>query len=284
MKKIAWIIDSTAYITEELKAHPDVFMVPLYIMFGDEVYEDNVTITPEELTQKMKEYNAIPTTSQPSIGRFVELYEEIKEQYEKVIMLHVSSRLSGTYNASKQAADIVGLDYHIIDTEVMTVAITYLLEEGLYLEKKGKSFSEITDRLERIVPTLEDYILIGNLAQLHKGGRLSSAQFFLGTLLNIKPIVQIRNGIIDVYEKVRSEKKAIKLIMEKCEQALQRHDITKAAVVHGNREEDAMKWKEMILAIKSTLHIDIVPITSTLSVHAGEGTIAVLWYNTRLEA
>lgn len=281
-KKIAWITDSTAYLSEELRQHPDVYVVPLVIMFGDETYEDGVTINEQQIYEKMKQHNAVPTTSQPSVGKFAQLYEQLKDTYEHFIILHISQKLSGTYSASKQGADIAGISYDLIDTRVTTAGMTHLLEEGLHMEQQGKTSAEIVSRLEELVPALENYILIGNLAQLHRGGRLSNAQFVLGTLLNIKPILQIHDGIVDIFEKVRSEKKATKLIMEKCREAFAKHDITRLAVIHGNREEDALRWKEMLLEMHPHLRVDVVPITSTLSVHAGEGTLAVMWYNAHL--
>jgi DegV family protein with EDD domain len=284
MKKIAWVTDSTIYLTEELKQNPDIYVVPLTIIFGNKIYEDGVTINQEQLYEKMKENATLPTTSQPPLGTFIELYERLKKEYEIVMLLHVSSKLSGTYSCSVQAAELTGIRYYAVDTEVTTAAMTFLLEEGLYMEQQGMEAKDIVKRLRKIIPALEDYILIGSLQQLHRGGRLSNAQFLLGTLLNIKPILRIQNGFIEVFEKVRSEKKAMRLIMEKCADALSKYEIRKFAIVHGNREEDANKWKQMLLNMNKNLHVRIVPITSTLSVHAGEGTLAILWYNTLLEA
>ncbi|MCP8968162.1 DegV family protein [Ectobacillus ponti] len=283
MEKLAWVIDSTAYVSEEVKQHPDIFVVPLAVMFGDEVYEDGVTIDEHALYTKIREQQAVPTTSQPAIGVFVDLYEQLKENYDAVIMLHVSQRLSGTYNASRQAAEMTGLQYHCIDTMVLSAGTTYLLEEGLYLAGQGCRAAEIVQRLEAILPSLEDYILIGNLAQLHRGGRLSNAQYVIGTLLNIKPILQVRDGLVEVYGKVRYEKKAVKLLLDKCREALSQHDIRKLAVIHGNRPEAAAQWREQILAMKPGLRVDLVPLPSVLGAHAGEGTLAVMWYNASLE-
>ncbi|MFX3622444.1 MAG: DegV family protein [Ectobacillus sp.] len=283
-KKIAWVIDSTAYVTNALKQHPDVYVVPMVIIFGNDIYEDGITIQVDELYEKMKAADTLPTTSQPAVGTFVELYEKLHERYEKVIMLHISAKLSGTYEASRQAAEMAGLDYYVIDTKVTSAAISFLVEEGIYLEGQGKTFEEIIERLEEIVPTLENYILIGNLQQLHKGGRMTNAQYVLGTLLSIKPILQIQSGLIEVYEKVRSEKKATKRIMEQCEAAFAQYNVNRVAVIHGNREQAAAEWKNMLLRIKPDIKVEIVPLPSTLAVHAGEGTLALMWYNTALEA
>jgi DegV family protein with EDD domain len=277
--KIAWVTDSTAYITEELQNNPDVFVMPLSIIFGEQIYEDGITISETTLYEKIKENEALPTTSQPSIGRFVELYETLKEQYEKVIMIHVSGELSGTISSSKQAADLAGIDYTLIDSRSVSYGITYLLEEGILLQEQGKTAEDIASHLEAMIPTLENYILVGSLSQLHKGGRVSSTQFFLGTLLNIKPILQIRGGTIEVYDKVRSEKKAMKRIMEECRVSIERNKVDRVAILHGNRRMEAEEWKEQLLAMFPSLLVDIAPITSAISVHAGEGTIAVLWYN-----
>jgi DegV family protein with EDD domain len=280
MKKIAWVTDSTVHITDKLAQNEDVYVIPLTLIFGEEQYEDGITITPQELYTKMNESPISPTTSQPSIGTFVSLYEELKGKYEKVIMVHVSGELSGTLSCSKQAADIVGLDYTAIDSKSLSYGITYLLEKGIELQEADKSVEEITAYIERVIPTLENYILIGNLKQLHKSGRMNGAQFFLGTMLSIKPIIQISNGVINIIEKVRTEKRALLEMVQRSSTSIKENNVRKVAILHGNREEEAKQWKEKLLEENPSLHIEIAPISSTISVHAGEGTLAFLWYNT----
>ncbi|GGE73161.1 DegV family protein [Priestia taiwanensis] len=280
MKKIAWVTDSTVYMSETLMNNPDVYVVPLTIIFEDEQYEDGITITTEELYKKMNDSSISPTTSQPSIGTFVALYEELKEKYDHIMMIHVSDALSGTLSSSKQAADIVGLAYTAIDSKSLSYGITYLIEDGIRMQQAGKSIEEMASYMERVISSLENYILVGSLKQLHKSGRMNGAQFFLGTMLSIKPIIQINEGVIQVVEKVRTEKRAFLEIVKRSSASIKVNHVQKVAILHGNREEDAHYWKAKLLEENPSIQIDIAPISTTISVHAGEGTLAFLWYNT----
>jgi DegV family protein with EDD domain len=278
-KKIAWVTDSTAHITEKLQHHPDVYVVPMSIIFGEDIYEDGLTVTPDNLYTKINEYPELPTTSQPPIGKFVTLYEELKEQYEQIIMIHVSSLISGTYAGSRQAAEMVGIKYHAIDSKAMSYAMTYMLEDGLQLHEEGKTVEEIVAYIEEMVPALEDYILLGSLKQMYKGGRMNGMQFFLGTMLNVRPIITVKEGVFQMFDKVRTEKRAMQRLMDQFAAAYEKVAISRLAILHGNRLQDAQKWKELLAEKYPSVAIDVCPVSSTIGVHAGEGTLAMIWFN-----
>ena len=242
-KPLAWIVDSTAYVPKELQEHPDFFSVPLNIHFGEKQYVDGVELTPEQLYEKIKNAEDFPKTSQPSAGEFAERFKEIAENYDEAIAVHVSAKMSGTLASSKGGAEIAGFPVTFIDSLSLSYGITGLIEEGMKMYENGATVPEIKQALEKLAGTCKNFILIGKLDQLYKGGRMSAAQFYLGSLLKVKPIVQIsKEGELQAIEKVRSEKRALQYLVNKVTEA-HRSGIKKIYLMQGNVPEQARAFE-----------------------------------------
>ncbi len=279
-KKIAWVTDSTAYITNELKEHPDVYVMPLAIVFPDKTFDDGVNLSTEELYHRINTSKEVPKTSQPSVGKFAELYEKLKAEYDHVIAIHISGKLSGTVDSSRAGMEMAELDGEIVDSLSMSYSITTLLYKGMELAKSMDDHREIANILRNEALNSEKYILLGSLDQFHKGGRMSKTAFLLGNLLQIKPIITIKKtGEFDLFQKVRSEKKASNRMIELISEANTKHTITEVQVMHGNVLEKALEFKKKIEEQLPHLNVVIGEISSTIAVHAGEGTIALIWQN-----
>ncbi|MDZ5472768.1 DegV family protein [Bacillus sp. 31A1R] len=279
-KKIAWVTDSTAFITEELKNHPDVYVVPLGITFDDATFLDGVDLDTEELYDRINTQKEIPKTSQPSVGTFAELYENLRTNYESAVAIHVSSKLSGTMSSSISGGDMAGMALEVVDSKSMSFAITTLIHIGLELEKQGKDYKEIANVLRAEADKNQNYILLGNLDQFYKGGRMSGTQYLLGSILKIKPIIRINpEGAFELFDKVRSEKKAVKRLIELLGEAYERNTIKQVEIMHGKVLNKAKELEQEVLAVYPNLKIVIGEISSTIAAHAGEGTVAILWHN-----
>lgn len=278
-KKIAWVTDSTAFIPDSIMEEHDIYIVPLEIIFEDGTYEDGIDLTPEQLYQKIVQANYAPKTSQPSVGKFVALYEQLKEEYECAIAVHLSSELSGTYNASVNAAKLVDFPVEHVDSKLMSYPITSIILQGIELAQQGKNYREIAITLREEYKKIENYILVGSLDQFYKGGRMSGLQYYLGNLLQIKPIIRIKDGRFEIYEKVRTEGKAVKRMLEQLERANQNDSVKHLQILHGNVLEKALALKETITNMYPDVKVLIGPISSTIGAHAGKGTLALTWKN-----
>jgi DegV family protein with EDD domain len=279
-KKIAWVTDSTAFITDELKQNPDVYVMPLAIIFPDRTFEDGVDLTTEELYSRINSAKEVPKTSQPSVGKFAELYEKLKAEYDGVIAVHVSGKLSGTVDSSRAGMEMAELDGEIVDSKSMSYTITTLIYKGLELAKTIDDHKEIAAKLREEALRSEKYVLLGSLDQFYKGGRMSGTQFLLGNLLQIKPIITITTaGEFDLFQKVRSEKKAVNRLIEFLATANEKHNIPEVQIMHGNVLEKALDVQKKIAEQFPTMNIVIGEISSTIAVHAGEGTVALIWHN-----
>jgi DegV family protein with EDD domain len=280
MKKIAWVTDSTAYITDELKNHPDVYVVPLGIMFGDHAFEDGVNLSTDELYERIRTNKEVPKTSQPSTGRFAELFDKLKEEYESAIAVHVSSKLSGTLSSCRTGAEMADFPIETVDSKSMSYAITYLIQLGIQMNAKGIELKEIAETLRTEADLSDNYILLGNLDQFYKGGRMSGTSYLLGSILKIKPIIRInRNGEFELFEKVRSEKKAVARMIELLKESYHNNQITNVQIMHGNVHYKAEELAKEVQTAFPKLEIFIGEISSTIAAHAGEGTVAILWNN-----
>ncbi len=278
-KPIAWVVDSTAYVSPVLANHPDVFVVPLNIHFGQEQYADGIDLTTTELYDRIRNAEEFPKTSQPAAGEFATLYEKISEAYEAIIAVHVSEKLSGTLGSSKSGAEIAEVQMEVVDSLALSSGITKLVERGLLLQENGMELHEIAAQLRNEVQNLRNYILIGNLNQLYKGGRMSGVQFFLGSLLQVKPIIHLNEqGELKALDKVRSQKKAMNYIVDKAVESYEKDGTRSIDLMHGNVAEQAEEIKNLIQAKTPDLEVRIGEISSVLAVHAGEGTIAALWH------
>lgn len=278
-KRIAWVTDSTAYVPDEIKEQHDVHIVPLDVIFEDGAYEDGLGLTPEMLYEKVQASRSVPKTSQPAIGKFVELYESLKETYDCAIAVHLSSQLSGTYSTSRTAANMVDFPVEVVDSKITSYPITSIMLKGIKLAEQQMDFRNIASLLRDEYARIENYILVGSLQQLHKGGRLSSAQLLLGNLLQIRPIFRIREGVVELFEKVRTEGKAIKRMLEQLELARSMHRVTSVQILHGNVLEKALELKDTITKKYEDIEVIIGPLSSVLGVHGGQGTIALTWTN-----
>ncbi|KAB2338205.1 DegV family protein [Cytobacillus depressus] len=278
MTKIAWVTDSTAYLEKELMVHPDVYTIPVTILLDDEEFLE-VDLTPVQLYGRLKTLKSQPKTSQPSLGAFKDLYEKLGEKYDVIFSIHLSSKLSGTASSSVQAAQLVDANVITIDSKILTYPLTRIIKKGIELAQSGMGIDEIKTSLEDLRETNETYVLIGSLEQLHRSGRMSGVQFFLGSMLNIIPIIEIRDGALSTTEKVRSERKAKDKLIQPLMKAHAQKPIREAYILYGLHESEALKWKEELVLQFPDIDFEPYPLGAAIGVHAGENTLGISWFN-----
>ncbi|MBM4762049.1 DegV family EDD domain-containing protein [Bacillus sp. B15-48] len=279
MKRIAWVTDSTAILDEELVQHPDLYQVPMSIILDGVEYTDGVDLSAKQLYEKLKTLNEPPKTSQPSVGAFKELYEKLMKEYDEVIAVLLSKKLSGTIDSSEQASKLLTKPIATIDSKILTYPQTVLIKKGMELSRNGANVQEIKEQLEEIRNTNETYVLVGSLEQLHRSGRMSSAKFFLGSVLNVKPIISIIDGALEVKDKARSEKKAKEKIFGYFRTSYQKHRFNEAYLLYGLHVETANQWKKELEVEFEEVTFSSYPLGAVIGVHAGENTIGISWYN-----
>lgn len=277
--KVAVLTDSTAYIPSELRKKYNIHLVYLSVVFDDKSYREEVDITTTEFYEKMRGAKELPTTSQPSVGQILEKYEELADEYDAVISIHLSSKISGTYQAAVSAGKIVeGIKVYTYDSEYSCMVQGFYVLEAAQMAQQGKSPEEILARLEDIKQSVKAYFMVDDLTNLQKGGRLSNAQALIGSMLKIKPILHMVEGEILPFEKIRTRKKAISRIMGMLEEDAQQKKISKVVFIHGNDEAAAIELRDQFL--KQYPHFDtyISYFGPVIGTHLGEHSLGIAWY------
>ena len=209
--KIAIVTDSTADISDALTKKYNIKVIPLTVNFDGKAYQDRVDISNEEFYKYIATAKTLPTTSQPSPIQYIEAYRACKEEgADKIISIHFSAEMSGTFQGAQIAADLIKdeIDVEVIDSRTVTVGLNLqVLTIAQYIESHPDlEWDELIERIHAIIKETKIYFLLDSLDNLQKGGRIGKASYLVGSILNIKPLLIVDNGVIGVYEKVRGKK------------------------------------------------------------------------------
>lgn len=275
--KTAVVTDSTAYIPKDIRDKWNIHMIPLNVIFGNEVYQEEVDITWSQFYQEMKT-RELPTTSQPPIGQFVELFERLSNEYDAVICVHLSSGISGTYQGAVTASTMVdGITVYPFDSEISCMVQGFYAIEAAKLASRGEEASSIMSRLEELKETARAYFMVDDLAHLQRGGRLSSAQAFIGSLLQVKPLLHFNNKVIVPFEKIRTRKKAMKRMVDLLAEDASSGKEYHAVIIHANREQEAKEWRSELSAMYPNVEFTIGYFGAVIGTHLGEGSMGMGW-------
>ncbi|MUV39050.1 Protein DegV [Lentibacillus sp. JNUCC-1] len=277
--KVAVVTDSTAYLPEEILDRHGIHIVPLSVVFGSDAYREGIDITTEDFYKKVKEAENLPKTSQPSIGEIENKYRELAETYDAVISIHLSSGISGTYQAAVTAGHAVeGIEVYPFDSEISCMAQGFYCIEAARLASDGAEPETITARLDEMKQHMRAYFMVDDLTHLQRGGRLSNAQAFVGSLLQVKPVLHFENKVIVPFEKIRTRKKAIRRIVNMLKEDLSSGETYHIVFIHANNESAAIQLKEEIAEEYPKTENMISYFGPVIGTHLGEGALGICWY------
>lgn len=275
MAKIALVTDSTTYIPKELSKGYEIHVVPSVIIWGGETLRDGVDIQPTEFYKRLSASKDSPTTSQPTPAAFVEKFEELKSKgFTDVLGVFVSTKFSGTI-ASAEAAkqQVTGINIVNIDGHSVSMGTGWPLLEAAKAAKAGKSPGECVKIAENGRENTGVLVTVDTLEFLHRGGRIGGGARFLGTALNLKPILEVQDGALEAVERVRTKGKALDRMVELLVERVGGRTPVRLAVLHANADEDAKtllaEGSKRVGAIETALS-DISPAVGT---HTGPGTL-----------
>lgn len=281
MKKIAWITDSTCGLPESFLKEHDVHVLPMVVNINDISYREDVDISKDQVYTLLKEHGEGAKTSQPAFGEFVSLYETLKESYDVGIAIHASSELTGTYQSSLSAAEMVGFPVEVIDSRIGSYALGKMIKNGLELEANGIAFEEVVKTMRGYTEKTEMYLLPESLEQLKRSGRVSTTKATFANLLQINLLLRFHSGKILVEEKIRGKKRANRRLFQIMEQAIQEKQSTEICIIHAGVKEQAMQWKEELEKIHTNVQIKVETLVPVAGVHTGYGTMCVAWLRDR---
>lgn len=283
MSNIRIVTDSTADLTPELVERYGIKVVPLEVLVEGKAYKDKIDISNDEYYKLLQSAKELPTTSQPSPAAFAEAYRELAaEGADHIISIHISSELSGTYQSSVLAAGLVDgeVKVHNFDSRTATMGLGLIVLSAARLVEKGLELDLILQRIEEIIQKTAIYFLLDSLDNLHKGGRIGKASHLFGSLLNIKPVLCLSDGVISAYEKVRGNKgnKALERLIEILAEKIEPDKKLYCTVGYCDNREIA---DYMVEKLKEKVQCDefiYLQIGSVVATHIGMGAVGLAFY------
>lgn len=274
--KLAVITDSSAVLSSATLERDNLFVLPIPVTIEGQTYIEGENLTAEEFYQKMANSSELPKTSQPSLLELEEILASLTEKgYSHAIGLFLSSGISGFYQNIQYLADeFEGLSIAFPDTKITSAPLGMMVENVLVWAENGRSYEEILTKLNQEIGKTTAFIMVDDLNHLVKGGRLSNGAALLGNLLSIKPILYFTGeGKIEVYEKVRTEKKAVKRLLEILQEQTKDGQY-QIAIIHANAPEKAENFKRSLEETGIATDLPIVSFGSVIGTHLGEGAVA----------
>lgn len=271
------VVDSTVDLPPAAKEQ--VRVVPLSVLFGEAEYKDGVTITAEKFYEMLETCEQLPTTSQPTPASFEETYRELVEAGHEVVVITISSKLSGTYQSATIAADEFPGKVFVVDSRSATIAAGVLAEYALQLADAGMSGEQILNELMEVRKHVHLCAIVDTLEYLKKGGRLSPTVAFVGGVLNLKPLISVEEGVINTLGKARGSKAAYTMLTKECANyGGIDHSRPVMLGYTGNCDEQLVKYIQTNEEVQPYADRAAV-IGATIGVHAGPGAVAVAFFS-----
>ncbi|MGB9791093.1 MAG: DegV family protein [Thermacetogeniaceae bacterium] len=283
MDKIGIVTDSTAYLPRRMKEEFGIEVVSLIVNFeGESFPEVALGDDFDPFYERLRSSKALPTTSQPSVGDFLEVYKKLAERAESIISIHITGGISGTVQSARAAAQMLPeVDITVIDSRATAVGQYMVVDAAARAARAGFSKEEVLEVVDHVINHLSLYFMPGTLEYLHRGGRIGGAAALLGSLLQIKPILYFnwdKNNIIDLYEKVRTREKGIQFMLDKLEKAYRRHPDLKTAVVHVGCEDEGKALLSRVKSLCPGLNPELCAVGPVIGAHIGPGTVGICFY------
>lgn len=283
MSRIKILTDSTSDLPQHLIEQYDITVLPMGVNFGSEGYLDGVDITTSEFYAKLKEFDGFPSTSQVNPGVFANAFKELSKEADIIIAIILSNKLSGTFNSSKIAGQMVEDEVKVIcyDSESASLGEGFLVLEAAKAAQEGLSAEEILKRLDKIKETISVYFAVPNLTHLEKGGRIGKASALIGGLLNIVPLLTIEDGVVAAKEKIRGKKRVLKRMEELLNVGIEEFggpENLVLSVLHTDNEKGARELAERFETTFGLTDIIFSEIGPTIGTHTGAGLVAIVFY------
>jgi DegV family protein with EDD domain len=268
------VTDSSSDIPLELAKKLDIAVVPVYIYFGDKAYKDGVDIGPDELYKRLVEGPIYPTTTQPIPADFAETYTALAKDADAIVSIHLPTKVSGTYNAALQGLEIAKpkCEVHVFDSLSVSVGLGLIVIAAAQVANRGGKLAEVLEETRKAISKTQMRGLLDTLQYLLKGGRITKTKALVGAMLNVKPILTMRDGELVQAGMARSYAKGIEQVFEFVKNY---PNLLEVGISQSTVPEEAEKLKKMLSSVIDEKHILMTRIGAGLGVHGGPGTMVV---------
>ncbi|WP_342504953.1 DegV family protein [Sporosarcina sp. FSL K6-2383] len=277
MKKVYIVTDSTAELEKRDIEQYGIHIVPLTILINGETYIDGIDIQPDKFAEMMRDTVELPKSSQPATGAFKELYDRLGEDGSEIISIHMTGGMSGTVKSAQVAADMTQSKVTVIDSMYITHALTFQVLEAAKMAGQGKPVAEIVERLTSIRKKTTLFVVVDVLDNLVKGGRIGKGKAMIGSLLNIKPIATLQDGVYTPVAKARSHKQVVAHLFKVFREETTGKIVRGVGIAHVNGLAMAEPLKKLIEE-SGVKDVKLTFATPVISTHTGEGAIGFMYY------
>jgi DegV family protein with EDD domain len=276
--KVAIVTDSTAYIPPHLSEGYEIHITPSIVIWEGKEYRDGVTIQPAEFYERLKDAKEMPTTSQPSPGDVLAVYQKLHDQGYDILAYMISDKLSGTLDSAKRAKDMLpDANIEVVDSFQASMAAGWPILEAARAAKEGANLAECTAIAKAARSHAGVILLVETLEFLHRGGRIGGAARFIGTALNFKPLLEVQDGRIESLERARTTKKAIARLVELVAERIDGKTPVHLAVLNANAPEQAEKVMALAKNIINPATCLISELSPAVGTHTGPGTLGIAY-------
>ncbi|MEK6589006.1 MAG: DegV family protein [Chloroflexota bacterium] len=278
MAKPIFITDSTSYIPEELRKRYDIRVVPQVVIWGEETLQDGVDIMPTAFYERLKTALVMPTTSQATIGTFKNIFEPPVREGRQIIAILVSQKLSGTIQSAEQAKALLpNARIEIINSESCAMAMGFQVLAAARAAEAGKAYDEVLAIAKDAKNHTGVLLVVDTLEFLHRGGRIGGASRLLGTALNLKPILELRHGVIEPVDRVRTRSKAQARLLDLLEERISGRPNLRLAVLHAAAEPDARALLDSAAKRFNPIETVLSEVSPVVGAHVGPGTLGMCY-------
>ncbi|WP_123040340.1 DegV family protein [Cohnella candidum] len=277
MARIRIVTDSTTDLPKELLEQHRIEVIPLSVYVKGETYQDNVSITPLEFIERMKQSPELPKTSQPSIGVFVETYDRLGAGGDTVLSIHMTGGMSGTYATACAAAEMSASNVFVVDSQMISQALGFQVIEAARMAEQGLTIETIIQRLKQIQDRTSLLVVVETLENLVKGGRVGKAVGWLSSILSIKPIALLEKGVYTPLAKVRTTSQILRTLLERFEQDIAQKAVKGIGISHADNLPLAERLQQEIARL-TNVPVSIRPATPVITTHTGAGAIGFMYY------
>lgn len=273
------VTDSTNNLPQDVLDRYDIRIAPITIQFKEETYEEGIDIDRDLFYRKIEEMGIIPTSSQPTPAWFARFYQELANQGHSILVITITGKHSGTYDSAVLAKDMIPeADVEIFDSLSISLGTGWMVLEAARAIEDGQDRSRILDRLKEIRDRAHLLITPATLKYLQMSGRVGRLQGALASLLNVKPIIELKDGVLEAMENVRTRSKAVARVVEVLENAVGTTNPVNMAVIHARAIEDGRKLMEMVKVRFNVREILMGDLVCSLAVHGGPGILGLFAY------
>ncbi|MEG0293958.1 DegV family protein [Enterococcus sp.] len=279
MRKLKIVTDSSCTMDPKLINQLEIHVVPLSVMINDTIYTDDETLGAEKFMTLMASAKDLPKTSQPPIGKFAELYDELGEDGSDVLSIHMTKALSGTVEAARQASQLSKTHVVVIDSDTTDQALSFAVIKAAELAQAGQSLEEVLPVVENILAHTKLYIGLSSLENLVKGGRISRAQGMLSSFLNMRVVMELKNAELVPLIKGRGNKTFSKWFEGFKEELNQTPNLKQVAISYAGDAEPWQKYADVLREAFPQVNVTIFHTTPVIATHTGSGAFAMMYYS-----